>query len=126
MHNTEEKLTAEEKETKKNNRINSLKEEINGQLKKGHSVLMSLFPPNKGHIVRVVSVSDEGIVFDDPYGNLPPAGFIARQKGATGYNKKSDRNNPKVESQKNRGKHVLYTWTDLTNCTIKYYYVIYN
>lgn len=85
---------------------------------------MSLFPPNKGHIVRVVSVSDEGIVFDDPYGKLTPAGFINRQKGATGYITETGRNNPKVESQKNRGMHVLYTWTDLTNCTIKYYYVI--
>jgi hypothetical protein len=123
MH-TKEELTAEEKETKKNNRINSLKEEINGELKKGNSVLMSLFPPAKGHIVRVVSVSDEGIVFDDPYGKLTPTGFINRQKGATGYKKESDRNNPKVESPKNRGMHVLYTWTDLTNSTIKYYYVI--
>ncbi|MBP5526805.1 MAG: hypothetical protein J6Y11_14585 [Paludibacteraceae bacterium] len=126
MHNTKEELTAEEKETKKNNRINSLKEEINGQLKKGHSVLMSLFPADKGHIVRVVSVSDEGIVFDDPYGKLPPAGFIARQNNQTGYDRVKDRNNPGVESPKNRGKHVLYTWTDLTNCNIKYYYVIYN
>ena len=124
MH-TKEELTAEEKETKKNNRINSLKEEINGQLKKGHSVLMSLFPTDKGHIVRVVSVSDEGIVFDDPYGKLPPAGFIARQNKQTGYGS-DDKNYPKVESKKNRGKHVLYTWTDLTNCNIKYYYVIYN
>ena len=84
---------------------------------------MSLFPDGRGHIVRVVAVTDDGIVFDDPYGKMFPEGFAVREGGGYGYVNKTGRNEESGTPDKaERGKHVLYTWTDLTNCTMKFYY----
>lgn len=88
---------------------------------------MSLFPSKKGHIVRVVAVTDDGIVFDDPYGKMFPSGFAERERerGGYGYVNGTGRNEASGTPDKaERGKHVLYTWTDLTNCTMKSYYTI--
>lgn len=118
-------LSSAQKQTEINARKAALKEKINGELKKGNAVVMSLFPTGKGHIVRVVAVTDDGIVFDDPYGKMFPSGFAERERGGSGYDKVNGRNIPTDTPDKaERGKHVLYTWTDLTNCTMKFYYTI--
>jgi uncharacterized protein YvpB len=83
------------------------------KLKSGCSVMMSVWPICKGHLVRVINVTDEGIIVDDPYGKVTD--FISRENcNGGGY----DLNSKTSESSK--GGHNLWKWVDLNNITVKY------
>ncbi|MBP5420228.1 MAG: hypothetical protein J6Y72_10510 [Bacteroidales bacterium] len=90
---------------------------INGELRKGAAVLMSIWPECKGHIVRVQSIDENKIVVDDPYGKVKGKidGFEHRQNcNSGGY----DLNEKTSESTK--GKDNEWYWSDIENVTIKY------
>ena len=99
--------------------------EINGYLSSGKSIQMSVWPGCKGHIVRLVAISTEGIVVDDPYGDVirtktcgkktpRQTGFMHRQScNSGGYNKNTDSQSSIV------GKHNLWKWDEIKDVTCK-------
>ena len=99
--------------------------EINGYLSSGKSIQMSVWPGCKGHIVRLVAISTEGIVVDDPYGDVirtktcgkktpRQTGFMHRQScNSGGYNKNTNSQSSIV------GKHNLWKWDEIKDVTCK-------
>src|SRR5690606_18772452 len=55
------------------------------EIEKGHGIVISVFSisSGKGHIVRLQSVTDSGLVVDDPFGKLN--NFSQREAGGSGY-----------------------------------------
>lgn len=95
-------------------------ENIQPRLKKGHAVILSVFKPDKGHIVRLQEITDEGIIVDDPFGKV---NLAKREAGGSGFGKTS---NPKSgEEGQLLGEDNLWTWKELANVTMKYYVVFY-
>lgn len=90
-------------------------------IENGHSVSVSAFTiaSKKGHIVRLQSVNEDGIVVDDPYGRVN--NFQEREKGGSGYtDSKNTKDNIDIF-----GKDNLWKWEDIKICTIKYIVVFY-
>lgn len=95
-------------------------ENIQPRLKKGHAVILSVFKSDKGHIVRLQEITDEGLIVDDPFGKVDLA---KREAGGFGFGKTS---NPKAgEEGQLLGEDSLWTWKELANVTMKYYVVFY-
>ena len=90
---------------------------INEKLEKGYSVLMSVWPSCKGHIVRVQSIDEHKIVVDDPYGkvNGKTNGFEYRQNCKSGGYEKNSKKSGIVVGNDNE-----WSWNDIENVTIKY------
>jgi hypothetical protein len=90
---------------------------INEKLSKGYSILMSVWPNCKGHIVRVQSIDENKIVVDDPYGKVKGKadGFEHRQKCNSGGYEKNNKT-----SEGAAGNNNEWYWNDIENVTIKY------
>ncbi len=90
---------------------------INGKLEKGYSVLMSVWPNCKGHIVRVQSIDEEKIIVDDPNGKVKGKkdGFDHRESCKSGGYEKNDKTSASVVGEDNE-----WYWSDIENVTIKY------
>lgn len=96
-------------------------DKIEPYISQGHSVSVSAFTiaSTKGHIVRLQSVNNDGIVVDDPYGRVN--NFKQREDGGSGYNGSlNSRDNIDIF-----GKDNLWRWSDIKICTIKYIVVFY-
>ncbi|MBB6463450.1 hypothetical protein [Flammeovirga kamogawensis] len=112
----------------KKEKITPLKE----YLKKGNAVLLSVFSSksNKGHIVRLQEINDEGIIVDDPYGDVSER-LEVREKDGSGYLKKGvdqydTRNNHDKSSddfQPKIGEDNLWKWDQLKKTKIKYAFI---
>ena len=83
---------------------------------------MSVWPSCKGHIVRIVAISEKGIVVDDPYGNVDRTKSYANNT-RTGFEQREncssggyDTNN---NSNSNKGKHNLWEWEEINGITLK-------
>ncbi|WP_461633068.1 fibronectin type III domain-containing protein [Labilibaculum euxinus] len=91
----------------------ALKDYVIPKLESGSAVMLSVWPKCKGHLVRLQSVSKEGVIVDDPYGKV--TNFITRENcNSGGY----DSNSKTDEDSK--GKDNLWKWEDIKNVTIKY------
>ncbi|MFN3137466.1 MAG: C39 family peptidase [Allomuricauda sp.] len=91
-------------------------------LERGSSISLSLFPPCKGHIVRVQEVKSTGLVIDDPYGYCPLDCILMREScKKNSYTTKGERN----DAPNYYGNDILYTWEVLSQITLKYM-VIFN
>ena len=120
-------MTTKYSDPQKFNALNnqSFINEINGYLSSGKSIQMSVWPGCKGHIVRLVAISTEGIVVDDPYGDVirtktcgkktpRQTGFMHRQScNSGGYNKNTNSQSSIV------GKHNLWKWDEIKDVTCK-------
>ena len=111
--------------TKKSDSIETIKEIVFNKIKpyidNGHSVSVSAFTigSKKGHIVRLQSVNEDGIVVDDPNGRVN--NFQKRENGGSGYTgSKNSKDNLNIF-----GKDNLWRWVDIKICTIKYIVVFY-
>ena len=111
--------------TKKNDSVETIRkkvyDEIMPYIENGHSVSLSAFTlkSDKGHVVRIQSVNEDGIIVDDPYGRVN--NFQEREKGGSGYS-------GSINSKDNLdifGKDNLWRWEDIKICTIKYIVVFY-
>gem|GEM_PF-4457822 len=84
---------------------------IEKALKEGDGVVLSLFR-TKGHIIRLQSISNEGIVIDDPFGKLTS---MAKRElpldDPKGNYTSNDVDMTKKEGQ--RGKDVELTWNEI-------------
>ncbi len=67
---------------------------------------MSAFYPTGGHIVRLLEITDEGLIVDDPYGELEDG--AAREISGGHYNTNTKNSN------ENAGSENLWLWTDIT------------
>ena len=83
------------------------------KLKEGSAVMVSVWPGCKGHLVRLQSITDDGLIVDDPYGKVTD--FDTREAcNSGGY----DANSKTEENSK--GNDNLWKWDDIKNVTIKY------
>ncbi|MCA9561990.1 MAG: SH3 domain-containing protein [Myxococcales bacterium] len=75
-------------------------------LQSGSAVMMSI----SGHIVRVQSVGDDGLMVDDPYGkcDLQPG----EGRKWTGYNKKGEHDN--------KGEDVVWPWSQVESHVMRW------
>mgnify|MGYP003303273842 CR=1 FL=1 len=95
--------------------------EVNGYLGTGNSVQMSVWT-SKGHIVRIVAISYEGIVVDDPYGNVIRTKTLGTSPFKTGFDYRESGNSGgyiKNTSRNNKGRHNLWRWEEIKNVTFK-------
>ncbi|MBB6463455.1 hypothetical protein [Flammeovirga kamogawensis] len=81
----------------------------------------------RGHIVRLQEINDEGIIVDDPYGDVSER-LEVRESGKSGYRKQKvyDTRNIHKEGrnyQPKKGEDNLWRWEDLKKTQIKYAYV---
>jgi hypothetical protein len=89
------------------------------KLKSGYSVMLSVWPDCKGHLVRVLNIDSEGITVDDPYGRVTD--FVTRENcSGSGYDLNSE------TAEDNKGDNNLWLWSDLANITVKYVEIYYN
>lgn len=111
--------------TKKSNTEDEIRQivfdKIEPYISKGNSVSLSAFTiaSTKGHIVRLQSVNNDGIIVDDPFGRVN--NFQERENGGSGY--KGSRNSK--DNIDIFGKDNLWRWSDIKICTIKYIVVFY-
>ena len=108
--------------TNKNDSVKTIKDTIVNTImpyiENGHSVSISAFT-KKGHIVRLQSVNEDGIVVDDPNGQVND--FLEREKGGSGYTgTRNTKDNTSV-----LGKDNTWRWSDIQIWTIKYFVVFY-
>jgi hypothetical protein len=89
------------------------------ELEKGRAVLLSAFSSPKGHIVRLQTITDEGLIIDDPYGQVQ--NFSQRENGGFGY---TDGKNS-TDNSDIKGKDNLWTWADIKDTIIKYAEIYY-
>jgi hypothetical protein len=96
-------------------------DKIEPYISNGHSISVSAFTiaSTKGHIVRLQSINNDGIVVDDPYGRVN--NFKQREEGGSGY-KGSLNSKDNIDIF---GKDNLWRWNDIKICTIKYIVVFY-
>ncbi|WP_066633300.1 fibronectin type III domain-containing protein [Labilibacter marinus] len=88
------------------NNTNTLRTTIKGKLESGCGVLLSAFHPTGGHIVRLLDITDEGLIVDDPYGELEDG--AEREVSGGNYNTNTKNSN------ENAGSENLWLWTDIT------------
>ncbi|NME67450.1 hypothetical protein [Flammeovirga aprica] len=111
-------------ESGKKEKILPLQEE----LEKGNAVLLSVFSngSGKGHIVRLQEINDEGIIVDDPYGDVSER-LELRENKKSGYYKnglKDQRNHhSKKLNQPKMGEDNLWKWENLEKTIIKYAHI---
>ncbi|PTB93870.1 hypothetical protein C9994_12630 [Marivirga lumbricoides] len=83
-------------------------------LEKGHSVMLSIGGTSGGHIIRLQSINDSGVIVDDPFG---------KSNLKEGSNRAWDRfNDPSSEfpernynnQGENVGEDILWPWEDVT------------
>jgi hypothetical protein len=93
-----------------------LKAKLKPEIEKGRGVVLSIFSSKsrKGHIVRLQSVSEDGLVVDDPFGKLN--NFKQRESGGSGYT--GTANTRSTESRK--GEDNFWTWENISETVIKY------
>jgi outer membrane protein OmpA-like peptidoglycan-associated protein len=93
-----------------------LKAKLKPQVEKGCGVVISIFSSEsgKGHIVRLQSVSEDGLVVDDPFGKLN--NFKQRESGGFGYS--GTANTRSTDSRK--GEDNLWSWESIGETIIKY------
>ncbi len=90
-----------------------LKTKLKPELEAGRAVLISAFSAPKGHIVRLQAITTDGLVVDDPYGQVQ--NFIERETGGFGYtNGKNSTNDSNI-----LGKDNLWTWSNIKDTIIK-------
>lgn len=90
-----------------------IKEILLPKLKLGYSIMLSVWPECKGHLVRLQNITEDGILVDDPYGKV--TNFILRQNCQSGgYD-----SNSKTE-ENSIGKANLWKWSDIESITVKY------
>jgi hypothetical protein len=90
-----------------------LKDYILPKLQSGCSVMLSVWPKCKGHLVRVQNITNEGLLVDDPYGKV--IDFKTREncnRGGYDTNSKTDENS--------KGSDNLWKWEDIKDITVKY------
>lgn len=94
----------------------TLKSKLKPEIEKGRGVVISAFSSEsgKGHIVRLQSVAEKGLIVDDPFGKLN--NFKQRENGGSGY--KGTANTRSSDSH--LGEDNLWTWEDIGNTIIKY------
>ena len=92
-----------------------LKKELLPSLKQGYGVMLSI-SESKGHIVRLQGISENGLIVDDPYGEL--IDFAAREAGTGNDYDQNDRT-----ASASKGNNNLWTWSDLKKISLKYAYV---
>lgn len=93
-----------------------LKAKLKPEIEKGHGVVISIFSSasGKGHIVRLQSVSEDGLIVDDPFGKLN--NFKQREDGGFGYS--GTANTRSTDS--NKGEDNLWRWDSIAETVIKY------
>jgi hypothetical protein len=93
-----------------------LKAKLKPEIEKGRGVVISIFSSEsgKGHIVRLQSVSEDGLVVDDPFGKLN--NFKQRESGGFGYS--GTANTRSTDSRK--GEDNLWAWKSIGETIIKY------
>ena len=90
-----------------------IKSDLLPKLKEGCAVMISVWPGCKGHLVRLQSITGDGLIVDDPYGKVTD--FDTREAcNSGGY----DANSKTEENSK--GNDNLWKWDDIKNITIKY------
>lgn len=94
----------------------TLKTKLKPEIEKGRGVVISIFSSEsgKGHIARLQSVSEDGLVVDDPFGKLN--NFKQRESGGSGYT--GTANTRSTDSRK--GEDNLWTWENIGGTIIKY------
>ena len=90
-----------------------LKDYILPILKTGGAVMIGIWPSCKGHMVRVQSVTKEGLIVDDPYGKVTD--FTLRQNCKSGGYETNSKTN-----ESSLGKDNLWKWKDIKDVTILY------
>jgi hypothetical protein len=91
----------------------NLKEFALSKLQSGCSLMLSVWPSCKGHLVRVQNVTGEGLIVDDPFGEV--TNFETREDcNSGGYD-----SNSKTE-ENSKGSDNLWKWDDIKDITIKY------
>ena len=88
------------------NNTSLLEETVKDKLQEGCGVLLSAFSPSGGHIVRLLDVTDEGIIVDDPFGELLDG--AAREQNGGNYDVNVENSN------ENNGSENLWLWEDIT------------
>jgi hypothetical protein len=93
-----------------------LKNSLKPELEAGYGVLVSAFSidSEKGHIVRLQEVTDEGIIVDDPFGRVN--NFAQREAGGSGYTGTANTR----DSESGLGEDNLWTWDNISETEIKY------
>jgi hypothetical protein len=111
--------------TKKSDSEEAIKKTLNDKIKPflddGNSISLSAFSisSKKGHIVKLQSINNDGIIVDDPFGRVN--NFKERENGGSGYKgSKNSKNNIDIF-----GKDNLWRWSDVKICTIKYIVVFF-
>lgn len=88
---------------------------IRDEIRNGLGVIMSVF----GHIVRIQSISEDGITVDDPYGSVTywsASGATPKYKNST----EDHRNSKTSTSEDQEGNNCLWLWSDLSNNSISF------
>jgi hypothetical protein len=88
------------------NNTNVINTTVKRNLENGCGILLSAFHPSGGHIVRLLEVTNEGLIVDDPYGKLENG--AAREVNSGNYNTNT------LNSNENAGSENLWLWTDIT------------
>lgn len=90
-------------------------------LEKGAGVVISAFT-RKGHIVRLQNITKEGLIVDDPFGDVS-SHLEDRETGKSGYRLKGENgydNRNLKESETGKGENNLWAWGDISKIKIKY------
>jgi hypothetical protein len=90
-----------------NNKLSKLLEE-------GCAISLSIFPVCKGHIVRLQSITEKGLIVDDPFGMVN--NFKERNDCGSGY--KNTKNSK--DSSIIFGKDNLWKWKDIKVTQFRY------
>jgi len=93
-----------------------LKLKLKPEIEKGHGVIISIFSSKseRGHIVRLQSVQDDGLIVDDPFGRLN--NFKQRENKGSGYTGTANTRN----EDSHLGEDNLWTWENIGETVIKY------
>jgi uncharacterized Zn-binding protein involved in type VI secretion len=99
-----------------------LRKNLKPEIENGHGVVISIFSvkSGKGHIVRLQSIEDDGLVVDDPFGKLND--FKQREQGGSGYTGTANSRN----AGSNMGEDNLWNWASIEMTQIKYADIFYN
>ena len=90
-----------------------LKDFVLSKLESGCSIMLSVWPACKGHLVRVQNITDEGVMVDDPYGKVTD--FVTRENcNSGGYDSNSN------TTENSKGSNNLWKWDDIKDITVKY------
>ncbi len=104
------------------NEKSTIENKLLPELEKGNGISLSVFSYNsgKGHIVRLQAINTNGLIVDDPYGDVSQH-LGDRENGANGYRKSEeyDNRNSKV-SEEGKGEDNLWKWEQIQNTIIKY------